>query len=41
MNPETEKRETSPEENKPDENLVKGKVIAEKHITMTLFNPEE
>lgn len=41
MNPETEKKEIIPEENKSDENQTIGKVIAEKHITMMLFDPEE
>ena len=41
MNPETEKKEIIPEENKSDEKQTTGKVIAEKHITMMVFNPKE
>lgn len=41
MNPETEKKEIIPEENKSDENQTTGKVIAEKHITMMMLEPEE
>lgn len=41
MNPETEKKEPIPEENKSGENQTTGKVIAEKHITMMVFNPKE
>lgn len=41
MNSEPEKKEPIPEENKSGENQTTGKVIAEKHITMMLFDPEE